>query len=186
MTKTLTHLDTCEDTGISCVSCNDHACEDPGEWLWSNAGESLCVACYESDTEHASSVIVFSPGESEPHRWYVGDYVSFDQYADPLSESTVSRVYHRTDAWRGYYETAISGTVEISSGADIYGESTNIRELAERVREDFEEGILPVTVYVVIDLTSNVFATAMAIKVNAGDLSAFNAWKDGDYEEEEK
>jgi hypothetical protein len=99
-----------------------------------------------------------------------------DQFGDD-APSQFARTYHRTDPWRGYYETTITGTVEIESGADLWGTSTDVRDLAERIKEEHENGTLPVPVYVVIDLTSNVFATAMGIRVNQADQISFNRWK---------
>ncbi len=182
-TELLTHVDNCEDQDRRCVSCEEHVCD--WDWNWTNAGEEICQGCYDQDLEYASTVIVFDPSESENHRWLVGDHVTYDQHGDPL-ESGVSRVHHRTDAWRGYYETTIPGTVDVQSGADLYGTSTDVRDLAERIKDDHAEGLLPCRVYVVVDLTSNVFATAMTIRVHAGDVWTFDAWRNGESQGEEE
>lgn len=185
-TETLTHVDTCDDQDRRCVSCQEHDCDrDWRDWNWTSTGEQICQGCYDQDLEYASTVIVFDPSESDPLRWLVGDHVTYDQHGDSL-EDGISRVHHRTDAWRGYYETTIPGTVDVLSGADLYGTSTDVRDLAERIKDDHAEGLLPCRVYVVVDLTSNVFATAMTIRVHAGDVWTFDAWRNGESQGEEE
>lgn len=181
MSETLTHTEDCTEYGLTCAECQSHSCTErldgAEDFRYCNVTqEELCAACYESELEHLSTVILFDPSEPEPVKYLVGDRITMDQFGDD-APSKFARTYHRTDPWRGYYETTISGTVEIESGADLYGTSTNVRDLAERIKEEHENGTLPIPVYVIIDLTSNVFATAMGIRVSQADQISFNRWK---------
>lgn len=178
--ETLIHTEECQEYGVTCVSCDAHSCTERldgvGEYRYSNLkGGEICLACYESDLEHPSQVILFDPSEEEVVKYYVGDYVSMDQWGDD-APSGMKRVYHSTDAWRGYYDTEVPGTIEIQSGADLWGEETDVRSVAERIQEAHKEGTLPVPVYVICDPTSNVFAVAMTIRISPADRITFDRW----------
>lgn len=177
---TITHAENCEEYRADCVGCDAHSCTErldgAGDWRYSNVkmGE-LCAECYESDLEYPSQVILFEPGSEEPIKYFVGSYVTMNQWGDD-APSGMERSYVRTDPWRGYYVTTVPGTVEIQSGADLWGEATDVRSLAERIQEEHQQGTLPVPVYVVCDPTSNVFATAMEIRINECDRITFDRW----------
>lgn len=178
--ETIIHTEECQEYGVTCVGCDAHSCTErldgSGDWRYSNLrGDLICSGCYESDTEYFSTVILFHPSETEPVKYYVGSYVSMDQWGDD-APSGMERIYHSTDAWRGYYETQVPGTIEIDSGADLWGQETDVRSLAERIQEDHKNGILPVPVYVICDLTSNVFSVAMTIRINPADRITFDRW----------
>lgn len=180
MEATLTHQENCEEYRADCVACDAHSCTErldgSGDWRYSNVkGGEICSECYESDIEYPSQIILFSPGEEEPAKYFVGSYVTMDQFGDD-APSGMERVYHSTDAWRGYYETQVPGTIEIESGADLYGLETDVRSLAERIKQEHEEGTLPVPVYVICDPTSNVFSVAMTIRISPADQIIFNRW----------
>lgn len=187
-TETLIHTEGCEEYGETCASCDRHSCTerlDGGEYRWGNLdGSDLCNDCWSQDLEYASTCLLFDPSESDPLRHLIGDHVGIDHYGDEWNGAT--RVHHRTDAWRGYYETEIPGTTEVKCGADLYGEETDVRSLAERIQSEHKDGTLPVPVWIVIDLTSNVFATVMTVRVDHRYLDTFKSWIDGTlYGEEE-
>jgi hypothetical protein len=178
--ETITHTQECEEYGTTCVSCDAHSCTErldgAGNWRYSNVKmEEICSDCYDSDIQYPSQVILFTPGSEEPEKYFIGSYVTMDQYGDD-APSGMQRVYHSTDAWRGYYDTEVPGTIEINSGADLWGEMTDVRTLAERIQEEHAAGTLPVPVYVICDPTSNVFAVAMTIKINPSDRITFDRW----------
>jgi hypothetical protein len=185
--EVLTHTQDCEEYGATCVSCEDHSCTERldggGEYRHGNLDSSeLCSDCWSQDLEYASTCLLFDPSESEPLRYLIGDHVGIDHYGDDWEGA--SRVHHRTDAWRGYYQTLIPNTTEIKCGADLYGEETDVRSLAELIQSEHKDGLLPVPVWIVIDLTSNVFATVMSVQVENKHLATFNAWRNGEGEEE--
>jgi hypothetical protein len=175
MQETITHDQSCidQETGFTCAGCQEHSC-DYGNYS-SQTGETYCDACREDDSQYLSTVVYFSPENDAPIKFYLGDYFSFDEWGDDLP-SNITRTYIKTDAWRGYYQTTIKDTVEINSGADLWGEQTDIRNLAERIQEAQEDGSLPCEVYVACDLTSNVFATALTVLVPKNQIDTFNAW----------
>lgn len=179
------HLKGCERYGTTCAECSAHNCDGEGEYgsyQWGNrTGEAYCYACWESEESHASTVHLVMAGE-EMRKFFINDYHAMNEWGDE-PDFTIDRTYHRSDAWRGYYDTTVAGAVTIEEGADLWGERTDIRSLAERVHAEAEEGTLPVPVYVICDPTSNVFAVGMGIQVKAKDLEAFNAWRTGSYEE---
>lgn len=180
MEAVITHQENCEEYRADCVACDAHSCTErldgSGDWRYSNLkGGEICSDCYESDLEYPSQVILFHPSESDIVKYLVGTYVTMDQFGDDAPPG-MQRVYHSTDAWRGYYETEVPGTVEIDAGADLWGELTDVRSLAERVKEAHGSGTLPVPVYVVMDPTSNVFSVAMTIRVSSADRISFNNW----------
>lgn len=186
---TITHAENCEEYRADCVACNAHSCTErldgSGDWRYSNVqGKDICSECYESDIEYPSQVIIFDPSESEIQKYFIGSYVTMDQYGDD-APSGIVRSYVSTDAWRGYYETTVPGTIEISSGADLWGEETDVRSLAERIKQEHEDGTLPIRVYVICDPTSNVFATAMEVRISECDQIAFERWLKNDLGEEE-
>jgi hypothetical protein len=181
-TETLIHAEGCEEYGETCATCARHSCTDRQDSEMDSHygnldGSVLCGDCWSQDLEHASTCLLFDPSESEPQRYLIGDHVGIDHHCDDWDGAT--RVYHRTDPWRGYYETEIPGTTEIQAGADLYGEETDVRSLAERIQSEHKDGTLPVPVWIVIDLTSNVFATAMSVRVDDRYLDTFRAWIDG-------
>jgi hypothetical protein len=116
-------------------------------------------------------------------KYYLGEYRAIDEYGDPIYH--IRRKYHKTDAWRGYYETSVDGTIEYDAGADLWGESTDIRTLAERLHDDFKNGVLPIPVYIVTDPTSNVFAIAMSVLIAPRDKETLDLWLNGEYVEED-
>jgi hypothetical protein len=72
--------------------------------------------------------------------------------------------------------TEIDNTEEIDSGADLWGLETDIRSIAERIKQEHKDGTLPVPVYVVADLTSNVFSVVLTVRVNSSDSISFRRW----------
>lgn len=173
MKQTLEHLTDCEDNAQVCAGCDEHNCYIPN---WSSQTEkAYCDGCRESDQEHLSTIVYLSNANNAPVKFYLGDYFSFTEWGDDLP-SNITREYVQTDGWRGYYQTTIQGTVEVDAGADLWGERTDVRDLAERLKDAQTEGTLPCAVYVAVEPTSNLFATALTILVNENDVDIFKEW----------
>ena len=184
MSETLVHTEDCQEYGSTCAECQAHSCTErldgAEDFHYANvSGAELCAGCYESETQYLSTVILFDPREEKPIKYLIGEHVAFDEWGDD-APSGFQRTYHRTDPWRGYYETTVPSTIEIEAGADLWGERTNVRDLAERIQEEHENGTLPVPVYVVADLTSNVFSLAMTVRISEADEVTFRNWLTGE------
>jgi hypothetical protein len=179
------HLEGCDRYGATCASCGEHKCDGEdnyGPYHYGNrTGEAYCYPCWESEEYSPSTVHLITAGEPM-RKFYITDYHVMDEWGDE-PDINIERTYHSSDAWRGYYDTTIGGCVTIEEGADLWGEVTDIRQLAERIHQEAEEGTLPVPVYVITDPTSNVFAVGMGIQVKESDLALFNAWRAGELEE---
>lgn len=159
---------------IKCAGCDEVINMEDDDYQYGNliAGY-ICKGCYESDLEQVSTIVELIP-DNTVRKYFVGDYVSMDEWGDEWSGA--SSGYVKTDAWRGYNTLTIHGTVEIQAGADLWGESTSIRDIAELIERAHTEGTLPVKVYVSICLTSNVFATLLGVHVDTEDESQFRQW----------
>ena len=179
-TETLTHAEECQEYGLTCAECEEHSCTErldgANGYRYANVTqEELCESCYESECEYLSSVILFDPSEEEEITYLIGDSVAFDQYGDD-APSGIRRRYVSTDGWRGYHVTEIDNTEEIDSGADLWGLETDIRSIAERIKQEHKDGTLPVPVYVVADLTSNVFSVVLTVRVSKANAISFRRW----------
>ena len=165
-------METLED--IKCAGCDEVINMEDDTYHYGNLVAGwLCDGCYESDLEHVSTIVELIPDDTI-RKYYVGSYVSMDEYGDEWSGA--SSGYVKTDGWRGYNTLTIHGTVEVQEGADLWGERTSIRDIAELIERAHADGTLPVKVYVSICLTSNVFATLLGVHVDTEDESQFKEW----------
>lgn len=158
-----------------CNSCETTFDENDTNSHSTKDSEVICDSCFENDLEHATRIFEVSGSESDVLTYLVGDYVAIDNYGDDLTLD-VTRSYIKTDAWRGYHDTTIANTTEITNGADLWGQVTDVREMAERIKEAHSEGLIPLalTIYVIVDLTSNLFATNMKVVVPNEQVDLFN------------
>lgn len=131
----------------------------------------VCWPCWESAESHASKAYHVVDGEAEAylvHEYGVFSYEDLEEVDPP----PLSRTYKRTDGWRGYYETRPTdeGWTEIEAGwttgnwGDAIADSKQaFNAWAERVMDG--RTILDHPVWIVFDLTSNVFSTAVGVFV---------------------
>ena len=173
-----------EDRYIKCADCESTFDQDTDHLYWANIAEEwLCESCYESESQYASTVLLFGPnypGDSDgPERFYVADKFSMSKYGDD-PDIEVSRDYTRTDGWRGYYTTKIAGWAEVGLEGwttGDWGDSTGARKrpFNEWV-ESLKDEAPPVDVAVAADPTSNVFSTAITVYVPEDLVEAFEEW----------
>ncbi len=166
-----------EDTAtIECAGCGESIEED--EYRPSQNGDDLYHdECWFSEFDYASTVWIIQGEEPQKvlvcsHGTYDGEYL--EDYDGAL---TISRAYHRTDGWRGYYETRLEGFEEVEAGWT----TGNWGDAISASKQDFNtwaqsliegKATLPegLTVVLAFDPTSNVFSTAAGVFTNDADL----------------
>lgn len=173
-----------DDRSVKCGICEETFDLDADYMQWANIAEEwLCEPCYESESQYASTVLLFGPaytGDADgPDRVYVTDKFAMSKYGDD-PDIEVSRDYTRTDGWRGYYTTKIDGWTEVGLKGwttGDWGDSTGARKrpFNEWV-ESLKDEAPPVDVAVVADPTSNVFSTAITVYVPEDQVEAFEEW----------
>ena len=164
---------------IECAGCGESIEED--NFYSSQNGDDLYHdECWFSEFDYASNVWIIQGGGQAlkvlvcSHGTYDGEYL--EDYDGAL---TISRAYHRTDGWRGYYETRVEGFEEVEAGWT----TGNWGDAISASKQDFNtwaqsliEGkvTLPegLTVVLAFDPTSNVFSTAAGVFTNDADLFA--------------
>lgn len=176
---------------VTCLDCETVYDLDTDYLHWANLAEDwLCESCYESESQYASTVLLFGPdypatrGDG-PQRIYVADRFSMNMWGDE-PELDVKRTYTSTDAWRGYYTTTIDGWVEVGLEGWTTGGWGDPTADRKRTFNDWVESLAdvepPVNVAVATDPTSNVFSTAITVYVAEDDREAFDEWLNGDRE----
>lgn len=183
-----------------CAHCDEPVDENTAMY-GDLTGALLCEACYEQDTTYPSTLHRFVPGEAKSDHEYVlfGDHKAygcaedytdepFGWFTDLLPAEWTGRRYIRTDAWRGYYDTAplLKGLKEIESGwmTGNYGDVPWKRD-SHAFLEALSEGEIepPCTVYVLFEPTSNVFSTATGILAPEDKAAELAEWlTNGDYD----
>jgi hypothetical protein len=151
-----------------CCDCNEPIDTD-GDFGWSYVEEDyLCTSCYESDSNHVSTVIVID--DSEPAKYYIGDHIRMNEFGDDMygTNLTVNRTYVSTDGWRGYYETEIEGWSKVLDGWTTGGWDDEVARRKQTFNEWVEsvisgDEVPPVPVAIVLDPTSNVFSTGVSV-----------------------
>jgi hypothetical protein len=178
------------DTIIQCANCSDDIDTENDVFYGSeHNGETYCQSCHHEDLNNASIITLFGPDYERqtegPVRIFVGNWFVEDCWADPYSELDVQRTYIRTNGWRGYHETRISGWTEVLSGWTTggWGDPTSDRKQPFNVwAQDLFDGtyVPPVNVALITDPTSNVFSTAIGVWVADADVDTFNEWINGE------
>lgn len=180
-----------------CPSCDEFSHPERDNWEWCNlSAREICYSCYESEDEHSSTVVRYSPyGEFEGEQTGGKEAVRFnDEYAfetecgeDPpawFAEHFLPRTYVRTDGWRGYYETPVKGLVNVAKGW-VTGYPDGSMPEKERLGELYEKlsthpsyaTSLPCPLYWLFEPTSNVFSTASEMYVEThDDLIRLGQW----------
>lgn len=163
-----------------CPDCQTTINPDVDDCQWSNVkDEWYCWSCYESDTQHASTVTIVDEGVVE--KFHVADAFVFDEYGEEPRRLTLSRIYTSTDGWRGYYTTSIKGWVDALNGwtTGAWGDATADRKA---VFNDWAESLIegelvpPCPIAIVSDPTSNLFSTAITVLVPATSVDTFRDW----------
>lgn len=153
-------------------------------------GHSYCSDCRDADFTSAAVVSVYGPGYAPDSdgavRYYVGSLFREDRYGDEPN-LTFHQKWVSTDAWRGYSVTTIEGWAEVIDGWSTGDWGDGISDRKQPFRE-WVEGlhtgkiVPPCPVAVVVDVTSNVFSSAIGIFVPEGDMATFAEWLNGDAE----
>lgn len=168
----------------TCLDCEE-------EFNWETEGGDysairegwLCAACVENDGQYASTAWHITP-DGEITRYTVTDsFVYITEYGEEVGEdSPVTRTYTHTDGWRGYYTTRPVGEWTEYAGGWTTGDwgdaVSNSKQAFNRWAEALLAGEIlpPFEVWLVADLTSNVFSTAITIYIPTAfeDIDVFD------------
>lgn len=164
-----------------CIECKEpvDSEEQQDDCQWSNVKDGwVCWSCYEQDLQHTSTVIFI--GDGDPYKVYVGDLTVMTEYGDDISLD-ITRVWHSTDGWRGYYVTQVKGWVTVADGWTTggWGDMTARRKA---IYNDWVESLIdgetvpPVPMAIVCDPTSNVFSMAQSVIIPADKAEVFGEW----------
>ena len=102
-----------DDTMTNCPECQTEFDTQECGVFSEIAGDYYCEQCYQNDLEYASKLIVFDRGEVK--RYNIGDLFRINEYGDDASIE-VERKYTKTDAWRGFHNTSVIGSVTVLDG----------------------------------------------------------------------
>lgn len=169
---------------------------DPNDAMYSEIIEdSVCQGCEESDGNHVSTILRFSP-DGEHQRVLLGDLFAYSGTLDDVNDSQipqwltdlfpdgeVKRHYVRTDGWRGHFDTsqAMTGITKIADGwltGDWGDEISDRKATARDLGEFLAEGdqYPPKPLYVILEPTSNVFSMATELFTKDADRDEVAAW----------
>jgi hypothetical protein len=158
------------DTTFLCTNCEVvYDAENEGIHISEATHEAFCDECWYQQFNEASHATLVEDGEATGY--LVTEHGAFDsQYMEEV-EGLLVRTYHSTDGWRGYYETKPVGDWrEMAQGwttgnwGDVISDSKQAFNdwVASVLRGDT---ILDRPVWIIADLTSNVFSTTMGIYI---------------------
>lgn len=185
--------------GLVCAACNSTiahlcaGCKDPVDYendptYDSRDGEAFCVGCFESEMSHPSVVTAIGgehhgetvrftehftfgvDGDDEEPEWFTGLFV----------DSKPTRIWHQTDAWRGYFDTSKAMTATSIVDGWVTGDYDDVpwkrdtHRFAAALTEHGHDA--PVSLYVLTEPTSNVFSTAADILVAEADKAQAVEW----------
>lgn len=177
----------CGDCGET-VTSEDRYYEDS---RWSDVkGVQICYGCWESDTEHASTLVaVHSDGHN---RLLLGDHVIMDaEYGDSglpdwaarfLPDGWQGTTWVSTDGWRGYGNSIrqFKGIAKLADGWSTgwVDNTVSRKHLVNDLLGELESGELvpPAPIYVLLEHTSNIFSTAIDIFVAESNLPLISEW----------
>ncbi len=171
-----------------CCDCQEQIDVENGDWGWSPVKEDyICLTCRESDESSLSTVIIV-PLNGKTIKYYIGDHTRMTEFGDDMygSDLTIDRVWVSSDAYRGHYNTTVSGWTEVMVGwtTGAWGDATSNRKQSFNEWADAictGEIIAPVPIAIVADPTSNVFS--MGISVLTTEPDKFKEWADSDFED---
>lgn len=161
-----------EESEFICPSCEEkHDRDNEGSYFSESTGEEYCDGCWDSSFQYASTAwLVGDPDSDGPVKYLVTDYGTFEaEYLEEVTEPLLTRTYVRTDGWRGYHVTKPVGDwVEAAAGWT----TGNWGDAISDSKQDFNRWVealiqgeitLEHPVWVIFDLTSNVFSTAAGV-----------------------
>lgn len=170
----------------TCCVCPTEIDIDNDDWGWSATKEDyICVSCRDGDESSLSTIIVV-PLNGKTIKYHIGDHTRISEFGDDMYGSglTVDRVWVSSDAYRGHYNTTISGWDEVLVGwtTGAWGDDTSNRKQSfNEWADDICRGeiIAPVPLAIVLDPTSNVFS--MGISVLTTEPDKFKEWANSDF-----
>lgn len=159
-----------------CCACDVEIDADNGDYGWSSTKEDyLCIGCRENDEESASTVIVVT-GSNEPNingqvkKYFIGQHVRMTEDGDDMWGTgwEIKREWVSSDAWRGHYDTTIEGWSPVMEGWTTGGwddETGQRKQLFNDWAQSVctQEIILPMSVAIITDPTSNVFSAGISV-----------------------
>lgn len=159
-----------ESTTYLCANCEERYDSDETPSYFSEiAGVVFCDTCWYEQFNEASNAWLVEEGEAT--KYLVTEHGVFDaEYLESV-QNLLTRTWHRTDGWRGYYETLPNGEWrEVTSGwtTGNWGDSiSDGKQAFNRWVEGVVQGevVLDHPVWIITDLTSNVFSTAVGVFV---------------------
>lgn len=175
------------ETITKCVDCETVINEDDGYAISDLTEETYCYDCEQSDLENASTLLKIH-GNFEPEKVIFGnafsrgdDGESPDWFHELFGENK-GRVYEKTDAWRGHYETIknFKDVTVLASGwttgwADEFHQRKALfNEFAEHLCENFYGAVAPT--YFLTEPTSNVFSASIDFFCATKDVERVTAW----------
>lgn len=170
-----------------CEGCEIVIQEDDGYAISDLNKKTFCYECEESDFDHGSTLLKVH-GNHEAEKIIFGDNFSRgddgespDWFYELFGENR-SRVYEKTDAWRGHYETIknFKDVTILASGwttgwADEFHQRKALfNEFAEHLCENFYGAIAPT--YFLTEPTSNVFSASIDFFCATKDVEKVTAW----------
>jgi hypothetical protein len=179
---------------FTCIGCEETVTEGDRYYedsRWSDVQDDLiCYGCYESDTEHASTLVTVH--QDGFNRVLLGDHVIIDlgygdsglpDYLRPLlPDGWSGTTWVSTDGWRGY-GNSISQFKNITKLADGWttgwvDHTVSRKHLINDLLGELEsqELVPPAPIHVLLEQTSNIFSTAIDIFVAESDAALVIEW----------
>lgn len=165
---------------IKCIDCEGWIDTDVDGYTLTRMGEDLCYDCERQDMEYATTVLIRDPDDGIV-KVLAGDHLIREaMYFDEYTDIEITRTFHRGAGYRGHYETTLGGFTEMLTGwttgmpDDTVTRKFDFNEWVENfLDEENLEAVLPFKVAVVLDPTTNVFATAVGVWVEDGHDEEF-------------
>ena len=175
------------ETITTCSDCETVINEDDGYAISDITEKTFCYDCEQSDLENASTLLKIH-GDFEPEKVIFGnDFSRGDDGESPdwfyqLFGENKGRVWEKTDAWRGHYETIknFKDVTVLASGwttgwADEFHQRKALfNEFAEHLCENFYGAVAPT--YILTEPTSNVFSASIDFFCAPKDVEKVTAW----------
>lgn len=126
--------------------------------------------CWFQEFDYASRVYIIREGQAQSLMVCAHGVYEAEHLEDYQGGLKITRGYHRTDGWRGYYETRVEGWHEVEAGWTTGGWGDPVADAkqdfnawAEQVIENPETLPEGLGLVLAFDPTSNVFSTAVGV-----------------------
>lgn len=177
-----------------CTSCDGFFPEE--ETTFDFDGNIICYGCEQSAQEYMSSCIHLIPrSEIEKLRFckklgcYYSEFMdeTGERYPDPIKEE----IWKKTDGWRGHTEWIYNEGFQVLSDGWTTGwadETTNRKSKFNSLMEDLMDKIendpdfLPVDMWIISGITSNVFSQVVDIVVRSEDIETLTNFLQKEYQ----